>query len=73
MTNGRGEPTLAAELASADRVDLLCTFVEWQGLRLLEGPLTELCERGVGLPAEYPQVSPYWSHPFGWWPATVMA
>jgi superfamily II DNA or RNA helicase/HKD family nuclease len=53
MTNGRGEPTLAAELraelASADRVDLLCAFVKWQGLRLLEGPLTELRERGVPL------------------------
>lgn len=53
MTNGRGEPTLAAELraelASADRVDLLCAFVKWQGLRLLEGPLSELRERGVPL------------------------
>jgi superfamily II DNA or RNA helicase len=53
MTNGRGEPTLAAELraelASADRVDLLCAFVKWQGLRLLEGPLMQLRERGVSL------------------------
>lgn len=53
MTNGRGEPTLAAELrgelASADRVDLLCAFVKWQGLRLLENQLTELRERGVPL------------------------
>ncbi|MEO8816320.1 MAG: DUF3427 domain-containing protein, partial [Mycobacterium sp.] len=53
MTNARGEPTLAAELraelASADRVDLLCAFIKWQGLRLLEGPLTELRERGVAL------------------------
>jgi hypothetical protein len=33
MTNARREPTLAAELrvelASADRVDLLCAFVKW--------------------------------------------
>jgi superfamily II DNA or RNA helicase len=53
MTNARHEPTLAAELraelASADRVDLLCAFVKWQGLRLLEGTLTELRERGVPL------------------------
>ncbi|MEZ0362642.1 DUF3427 domain-containing protein [Mycobacterium sp. pUA109] len=53
MTNARHEPTLAAELraelASADRVDLLCAFVKWQGLRLLEGPLTELRERQVPL------------------------
>lgn len=53
MTNARKEPTLAAELraelASADRVDLLCAFVKWHGLRLLEGELTELRERGVPL------------------------
>src|SRR5690625_3457224 len=53
MTNARDEPTLAAELraelASADRVDLLCAFVKWQGLRLLEAELTALRERGVPL------------------------
>jgi hypothetical protein len=53
MTNARNEPTLAAELraalASADHVDLLCAFVKWQGLRLLENELTELRERGVPL------------------------
>lgn len=53
MTNGRGEPTLAAELrselASADRVDLLCAFVKWQGLRLLESELTDLHQRGIPL------------------------
>lgn len=53
MTNARNEPTLAAELrtelASADHVDLLCAFVKWQGLRLLERELTELRRRGVSL------------------------
>lgn len=53
MTNGRGEPTLAAELraelSSADQVDLLCAFVKWQGLRLLEKELTELRERNIPL------------------------
>jgi superfamily II DNA or RNA helicase/HKD family nuclease len=53
MTNARTEPTLAAELraefASTDHVDLLCAFVKWQGLRLLEGQLTELRQRGVPL------------------------
>ncbi|MGE2718462.1 DUF3427 domain-containing protein [Mycolicibacterium celeriflavum] len=53
MTNARNEPTLAAELraelASADHVDLLCAFVKWHGLRLLESELTELRERGVPL------------------------
>ena len=53
MTNARNEPTLAAELraelASADHVDLLCAFVKWQGLRLLEDQLNELRQRDVPL------------------------
>ncbi len=53
MTNARDEPTLAAELraelASADRVDLLCAFVKWQGVRLLEGELSDLKHRKVPL------------------------
>ena len=51
LTNGPDEPNLGAELraelASADRVDLLCAFIRWHGLRLLERELTELRERGV--------------------------
>jgi superfamily II DNA or RNA helicase/HKD family nuclease len=53
MTNARNEPTLAAELrtelASADSVDLLCAFVKWQGLRLLEDELNQLRRRNVPL------------------------
>ncbi|MCV7102668.1 DUF3427 domain-containing protein [Mycobacterium palustre] len=53
MTNAHNEPTLAAELraelASADQVDLLCAFVKWQGLRLLEDELNELRRRRVPL------------------------
>ena len=53
MTNARHEPTLAAELraelASADQVDLLCAFVKWHGVRLLEQELTELRRRRVPL------------------------
>ena len=53
MTNARNEPTLAAELraemGSAEEVDLLCAFVKWQGLRLLEDQLIELQRRGVPL------------------------
>lgn len=53
MTNARDEPTLAAELraelASADQVDLLCAFVKWQGVRLLEDELSELKRRKVRL------------------------
>lgn len=53
MTNAQNEPTLAAELraelVSADHVDLLCAFVKWQGLRLLEDELNELRIRKVQL------------------------
>jgi superfamily II DNA or RNA helicase/HKD family nuclease len=43
LTNAAGEPNLGAELRaefdSADEVDLLCAFVKWHGLRLLEPEL----------------------------------
>ncbi|MEU0469255.1 DUF3427 domain-containing protein [Amycolatopsis sp. NPDC006131] len=51
LTNAREEPSLSAELraelASADRVDLLCAFIRWPGLRLLEEVLLDLRDRGV--------------------------
>lgn len=53
LTNARDEPSLAAELkaeiVTADRVDLLCAFVRWYGLRLLDPELTRLRELGVPL------------------------
>lgn len=53
LTNAHGEPSLAAELRaeldSADSVDLLCAFVMWHGLRLLENQLAALSEAGVPL------------------------
>ena len=53
MTNARNEPNLAAELraelATADHVDLLCAFVKWHGLRVLENELKLLRERGIPL------------------------
>jgi superfamily II DNA or RNA helicase/HKD family nuclease len=53
LTNAQGEPNLGAELRSeidtADGVDLLCAFVKWHGLRLLESQLSQLRERGVRL------------------------
>lgn len=52
LTNAHGEPSLASELRaeidSADRVDLLCAFVMWRGLRLLEAPLR--AARAAGVP-----------------------
>jgi len=43
LVNARGEPglahALAHEIPSADSIDLLCAFVRWHGLRLLEAQL----------------------------------
>lgn len=51
LTNSSHEPSLGAELRaeldSADRVDLLCAFVKWHGLRVLEEQLAELRRRQV--------------------------
>lgn len=53
LTNAPHEPNLGAELRaemdSADEVDLLCAFVRWHGIRVLEEPLKELARRGVRL------------------------
>ena len=50
LTNARGEPNLGAELRleidTADEVDLLCAFVRWHGLRILEPELTKVREDG---------------------------
>ncbi|GAA4769235.1 DEAD/DEAH box helicase [Citricoccus nitrophenolicus] len=51
LTNSSHEPSLGAELRAeldtADRVDLLCAFVKWHGLRILEEQLAELKRREV--------------------------
>ncbi|MFD5028315.1 DUF3427 domain-containing protein [Streptomyces sp. NPDC058373] len=51
LTNAKGDPSLGfelrAELATADQVDLLCAFVKWHGLRVLEQSLEAARERGV--------------------------
>ncbi|MEV5708639.1 DUF3427 domain-containing protein [Actinoallomurus sp. NPDC052274] len=50
LVNGRDQPQIgrevAKELASADRVDLLCAFIKWHGLRLIEDGLRRFVERG---------------------------
>ncbi|MFD7990583.1 DUF3427 domain-containing protein [Streptomyces mexicanus] len=38
---------LRAELATADRIDLICAFVKWYGIRVLEDALRAAKERGV--------------------------
>ncbi|WP_328325977.1 DUF3427 domain-containing protein [Kribbella sp. NBC_00382] len=51
LTNAHGEPALGSELRSeidtSDEVDLLCAFVKWYGLRLLEPELQRLRQRGA--------------------------
>ncbi|MFG2391367.1 DUF3427 domain-containing protein [Streptomyces lavendulae] len=51
ITNSPEDPSLGselrAELATADRIDLLCAFVKWHGLRVLEQPLKAAAARGV--------------------------
>ncbi|TWP38359.1 DUF3427 domain-containing protein [Leekyejoonella antrihumi] len=51
LTNTKGEPSLGAELRSeletCDEVDLLCAFVKWHGLRILERELRRRLERQV--------------------------
>lgn len=51
LTNTRGEPNLNAELKAeidtADQVDLLCAFVKWHGVRLLEAELARFRRRGA--------------------------
>lgn len=51
ITNSPDDPSLGselrAELATADRIDLLCAFVKWTGLRVLEQPLKAAAARGV--------------------------
>ncbi|WP_037577920.1 DUF3427 domain-containing protein [Phaeacidiphilus oryzae] len=51
LTNAPEDPSLGtelrAELATADRVDLICAFVKWYGLRVLEESLRAVAARGV--------------------------
>ena len=50
LVNARGEPgvghALQQEIPSADSIDVLCAFVRWNGLRLLDSALHAHCERG---------------------------
>lgn len=50
LVNARGEPSVGQaihrEIASADRIDLLCAFIKWHGLRLLEEPLDAYLRSG---------------------------
>jgi superfamily II DNA or RNA helicase/HKD family nuclease len=49
LTGTRLDPSLASQLrkevVTADRVDILCSFIKWSGLRLLLHELTELTRK----------------------------
>lgn len=53
LTNAEGEPALAAEISSemmsADSVDLLCAFVKFTGIRVLDSELRARRDRGIPL------------------------
>ncbi len=53
LVNSPGEPSvgqaLQHELPSADRVDLLCAFIKWSGLRLMQEPLAAYLQSGRSL------------------------
>ena len=50
LVNGRHQPRIGTEvqreLASADNVDLLCAFIMWYGLRLIDDQLESFVRRG---------------------------
>ncbi|MFD0782533.1 DUF3427 domain-containing protein [Micromonospora azadirachtae] len=50
LVNGKHQPRIGHEvtyeMASADSVDLLCAFIKWHGLRLIEPAIRELTARG---------------------------
>ena len=53
MTNARGQPAIgheiAAEIDSADRIDLVLAFIRWTGIRDLLGPFRRHVEAGKPL------------------------
>ena len=50
LVNGRHQPRIGHEvtheMVSADSVDLLCAFIKWYGLRIIEPAVRNLIERG---------------------------
>lgn len=51
LTNAKDQPNLGAalgsELGSADRVDLLCAFIRYSGIRIIRDQLRQLRDRAV--------------------------
>ena len=53
LVNGPGQPRIGSEvvheMGSADSVDLLCAFIKWHGVRLVEQAIKDLIGRGGSL------------------------
>ncbi|MER7889278.1 DUF3427 domain-containing protein [Micromonospora sp. NPDC094482] len=53
LVNGKHQPRIGHEvtheMASADQVDLLCAFIKWHGLRIVEPAIRDLIARGCRL------------------------
>lgn len=53
ITNAKEDPSVGheirSELHSADRVDLLCAFIKWSGVRTMDNELREIRRRGSPL------------------------
>lgn len=53
LVNARGEPrighSLAEEIPSCDRIDLLCAFIRWNGLRIVEPSIKAFLEKNRAL------------------------
>ncbi|SCL28611.1 ATP-dependent helicase IRC3 [Micromonospora nigra] len=49
LVNGRNQPRIGHEvtheMASAEQVDLLCAFIKWHGLRIIEPAIRDLMQR----------------------------
>ncbi|MCF7933480.1 MAG: DUF3427 domain-containing protein [Spirochaetia bacterium] len=50
LTGTRGDPSLVSqlqkEICSCERVDILCSFIKWSGIRILKDALEQLTGRG---------------------------
>jgi len=50
LVNARGEPrighSIAAEIPSADRIDLVCAFIRWHGIRVIDNQIRRFREQG---------------------------
>ena len=77
LAGTRLDPSLVSqlrkELASADRVDILCSFIKWSGIRILEDDLRAFAARPGGPAPRADDQLPGRDRPQGGRPAAVAA